>query len=44
MNFCPKLLGGGAGLFFFLQPRSNWSHFCGGSVLNENFIVTAAHW
>lgn len=35
--------GGGAGFFFFQQPSSNWSHFCGGSVLNENFIVTAAH-
>lgn len=22
----------------------NFSHFCGGSVLNENHIVTAAHW
>ena len=37
--------GGGGGIFSFLQqtPASNWSHFCGGSVLNENFIVTAAH-
>jgi secreted trypsin-like serine protease len=35
--------GGGGGFFFFQQPRSNWSHFCGGSVLNENHIVTAAH-
>jgi secreted trypsin-like serine protease len=34
---------GGAGFFFF-QQRSNYSHFCGGSVLNENYIVTAAHW
>lgn len=36
--------GGGPGFFFFQQQSaSNWSHFCGGSVLNENFIVTAAH-
>ncbi|CAO1415750.1 unnamed protein product [Diamesa serratosioi] len=37
--------GGGPGFFLFPQasPASNWSHFCGGSVLNENFIVTAAH-
>lgn len=35
--------GGGGGFFFFQQPKSNYSHFCGGSVLNENFIVTAAH-
>jgi secreted trypsin-like serine protease len=36
--------GGGPGFFFFQQPKSNYSHFCGGSVLNENYIVTAAHW
>ena len=36
--------GGGPSFFFFQQSSaSNWSHFCGGSVLNENFIVTAAH-
>jgi hypothetical protein len=35
--------GGGGGFpFFFQQPRSNWSHFCGGSVYSENFIITAA--
>lgn len=34
---------GGAGFFFFLQQKSNYSHFCGGSVLNENYIATAAH-
>lgn len=34
---------GGGGFFFFQQPASNWSHFCGGSVLNENYIITAAH-
>ncbi|KAG5667513.1 hypothetical protein PVAND_015492 [Polypedilum vanderplanki] len=25
------------------QSQTKWSHFCGGSVLNENHIVTAAH-
>lgn len=36
--------GGGGSLFPFLNQNSNrnWSHFCGGSVLNENHIVTAA--
>jgi secreted trypsin-like serine protease len=34
---------GGAGFFFF-QQRSNYSHFCGGSILNAKYIVTAAHW
>jgi hypothetical protein len=36
---------GGSGFPFFFQQQSasNWSHFCGGSVLNENYIVTAAH-
>ena len=32
-----QILGGGGG-------GGNFSHFCGGSVLNENHIVTAAHW
>ncbi|CAO1413730.1 unnamed protein product [Diamesa tonsa] len=34
-----------AGLFSTLQdPRaSEFSHTCGGSIVNENFIVTAAH-
>ncbi|CAG9798925.1 unnamed protein product [Chironomus riparius] len=31
-----QILGGGGG-------GGNFSHFCGGSVLNENHIVTAAH-
>ncbi|KAG5682207.1 hypothetical protein PVAND_011573 [Polypedilum vanderplanki] len=35
--------GGGPGFFFFQQPRSNYSHFCGGSIVNEDHIVTAAH-
>lgn len=35
--------GGGGGFLFFQQPAQNWSHFCGGSVLNENYIITAAH-
>ena len=34
---------GGNGFFFFQQPKSNYSHFCAGSVLNKNYIVTAAH-
>jgi secreted trypsin-like serine protease len=35
----------GGSLFPFLgQSKSEWSHFCGGSVLDENHIVTAAHW
>jgi hypothetical protein len=30
--------GGGGGFFSFLQPSSssNYSHFCGGSIMNEN--------
>lgn len=35
--------GGGGGFpFFFQQPRSNNSHFCGGSIYSENYIITAA--
>lgn len=35
--------GGGGGFpFFFQQPRSNYSHFCGGSIYSENYIITAA--
>jgi secreted trypsin-like serine protease len=35
--------GGGGGFpFFFQQPKSNWSHFCGASVYSQNFIITAA--
>ena len=38
---------GGGGFFSLFQspspPPSNYSHFCGGSVLNKNFIVTAGH-
>lgn len=35
--------GGGGGFpFFFQQPRSNYSHFCGGSLYSENYIITAA--
>lgn len=46
-----KKEGGGNPGFFggIMQIMSgsnnrNFSHFCGGSVLNENHIVTAAHW
>lgn len=38
--------GGGGGFFaslFQQQSSSNYSHFCGGSIMNENYIVTAAH-
>lgn len=38
-----KSKNGASNGFFFFQKSSNWSHFCGGSVLNENHIVTAAH-
>jgi secreted trypsin-like serine protease len=43
--------GGGSSIFPFLdifrpqqQRKTDYNHFCGGSVLNENYIVTAAHW
>lgn len=33
----------GPGLFFFQQKKSNYSHFCAGSIVNPLAIVTAAH-
>jgi secreted trypsin-like serine protease len=40
----PGFLGGMMQIFGNGNNRGNFSHFCGGSVLNENHIVTAAHW
>lgn len=40
----PGFLSGIMQIFGGGGNGGNFSHFCGGSVLNENHIVTAAHW
>ncbi|XP_071854115.1 uncharacterized protein [Apostichopus japonicus] len=42
----PRIIGGedaGAGQFPWMASLSSGSHFCGSAIINENWVVTAAH-
>ncbi|PIK58134.1 hypothetical protein BSL78_04933 [Apostichopus japonicus] len=42
----PRIIGGedaGAGQFPWIASLSSGSHFCGSAIINENWVVTAAH-